>query len=87
VCPGQISFGLSVAQLVPALAGALLGILGGVGLYEAPSNGAGPAMVVPVPWVALVVAGTMLAVTVLTAIPARIGARRPAAEVLQAESA
>jgi len=44
-------------------------------------------MVVPVPWVGLVVAGMMLAVTVLTAIPARIAARRPAAEALQAESA
>jgi hypothetical protein len=85
--PGQISFGLSVAQLGPAVAGALLGILGGIGLYEAPNNGAGPAMVVPVLWVGLVVAGTMLAVTVLTAIPARIAARRSAAGVLQAETA
>ncbi len=30
---------------------------------------------------------TLLAVAVLTAIPARIAARRPAAEVLQAETA
>jgi hypothetical protein len=33
------------------------------------------------------VAGTMLAIAVLTAIPARIGARRPVTEVLQAEAA
>jgi hypothetical protein len=42
-------------------------------------------MIVPVPWVGVVVAGTLLAVTVLTAVPARIAARRSAAEVLQAD--
>jgi putative ABC transport system permease protein len=85
VTPGQISIGLSVVQLVPALAGVVLGILGGIGLYLAPSNGTGPAMVVPVPWVGVVAAGTLLAVILLTAVPARIAARRSAAEVLQAD--
>jgi hypothetical protein len=33
------------------------------------------------------VLGTVLAVAILTAIPARIGARQPVAEVLQAEMA
>jgi hypothetical protein len=84
--PDQIAAGLSAAQLIPALAGALIGIPGGIGLYEAPKNGAGPAMIVPVPWIAVMVAGTLLTAAVLTAIPARISARRPAAEVFQAET-
>lgn len=46
----------------------------------------GPTTIVPTLWLAVVVAGTLLAVGVLTAIPASIGARRSAAEVLQAET-
>jgi hypothetical protein len=45
---------------------------------------------VPVPpawWLLLAVLGTLAAVAGLAAIPARAGARRPAAEVLQSESA
>ena len=84
--PDQITAGLSAAQLLPALAGALLGIPGGIAFFYAARNGAGPAMVLPVPWLAVVVAGTVLAVAVLTAIPARIGARRLPGEMLQAEA-
>ncbi len=84
--PDQITVGLSAAQLLPALAGALLGIPGGLAFYYALRNGVGPATVLPVRWLAVVVAGTVLAVAVLTAIPARIGGRRPAGEVLQAEA-
>jgi len=83
--PDQISTGLSVAQLLPALAGALLGIPGGIAIYDVPKTG-GPTTIPPVSWLAVMVAGTLLAVAVFTAIPARIGARRPVAEVLQAET-
>ncbi len=83
----QITAGLSVAQLLPALAGTVLGIGGGIAVFAAPRSGAGPAMVVPVPWLAVMTAVTLVAVAVLTAIPARIGARRPAADVLQSGSA
>jgi putative ABC transport system permease protein len=37
----------------------------------------------PLWWLLAVVAGTVLAVTALTTIPARIGARRPVAELLR----
>jgi putative ABC transport system permease protein len=84
--PAQITVGLSVAQLLPALAGVLLGIPGGIGFYDAPRNGAGPTTIVPALWLAVMIAGTLLAVAVLTAIPARISARRPVTEVLQAET-
>jgi hypothetical protein len=41
----------------------------------------------PAWWLAAAVLGTLLAVAGLTTIPARIGARRPAAEILQSETA
>ena len=84
--PGQITAGLSAAQLLPALAGGLLGIGGGIAIYEGPRNGAGTATVLPVASIAVLVAGILLAVAVLTAIPARIGARRAVADALQADS-
>jgi putative ABC transport system permease protein len=84
--PAQITCGLSVAQLLPAFLGALLGIPGGIGIYAVTKNG-GPTTIPPPLWLAAVVLLTLLLITVLTAIPARIGARRPAADVLQAEAA
>jgi putative ABC transport system permease protein len=84
--PHQITTGLSVAQLLPALAGALLGIPGGIGISDAARNGGGPTTIPPALWLAVMVAVILLAVTVLTAIPARIGTRRAVAEVLQAET-
>ncbi len=40
----------------------------------------------PAWWLLAMVAGMLLAVAGLTVIPARIGARRPVAEILQAET-
>ncbi len=80
--PDQITAGLSVAQLLPALAGALLGIPGGLAIYDGPRTGPQPATILPVLGLVVIVAGTLLAVAVLTAIPARISARRPVADVL-----
>jgi putative ABC transport system permease protein len=85
--PDQVTAGLSAGQLVPALAGALLGVGCGIYIYESQKNGAGTAIVVPVPWLAVLVAATLLAVAILTAVPARIGARRPVSDILQSESA
>ena len=83
--PRQISAGLSVAQVLPALVGAALGIPGGLALWSALANGDGAD---PTSGQLLaVVAGTVIVVAGITSIPARFGARRPAAEVLQAERA
>jgi putative ABC transport system permease protein len=85
VTPQQVSTGLSAAQVLPALAGAVLGIPGGLGLIAAvdPDATTNPPL-----WQLLaVVPGTILAVAGLTTIPARIGARRPAAEILRSELA
>ena len=84
--PQQTVAGLSAAQLLPALAGALLGIPIGTALYGAVQKG-GPQGSSPTWWLLAMIAGILLAVAGLTAIPARIGARRPIAEILQAELA
>lgn len=81
----QVSTGLAMAQMLPALAGALLGIPGGVGIYDAASNG-GSTTIPPAWWLAAMVVGTVAVVAVLTVVPARIDARRPVAEILQAET-
>jgi putative ABC transport system permease protein len=44
-------------------------------------------VVPPAWWLAAAVLGTVAAVGVLTAIPARIGARRPVSPILQSEAA
>jgi putative ABC transport system permease protein len=82
--PQQVSTGLSAAQVLPALAGAILGIPGGLALFAAVSDEtANPPL-----WQLLaVIPVTVLVVAALTTIPARMGGRRPAAEVLQAELA
>jgi ABC-type lipoprotein release transport system permease subunit len=84
--PQQVSGGLAAAQVLPALAGALLGIPLGIGLFKV-ANGSGQAAIPSATWLAVVVVATLAAVMVLTGIPARIVARRPSAEVLQAETA
>jgi ABC-type lipoprotein release transport system permease subunit len=83
--PQQVSAGLSAAQMLPSLAGAILGIPGGIGLLAAVTP---ETTTLPPLWQLLaVVPGTVLVVAGLTTIPARIGARRPVAAVLQAELA
>lgn len=82
--PGQISLGLSLAQAVPALIGAMLGIPGGLALVAALG---GTASEVPIWQLIAVAPGTALGMAVLTTVPARFGARRPTAEILQAELA
>jgi putative ABC transport system permease protein len=84
--PEQITTGLSVAQLIPAFIGALLGILGAIGIYDAARKGPGTATLPSALWLAAVVVLTPLVIVLLTAVPTRIGARRPVAEVLQAEA-
>jgi putative ABC transport system permease protein len=84
--PRQVSTGLAAAQMLPALPGALLGTPLGVLLYTV-ANGTGQVFVPPVSWLAVLVAGTLAAVAALTAIPASLGARQPAALILQSEEA
>ena len=81
---GQVTAGLSMAALLPALPGAIVGIPLGLAAYHflASDN----LLAVPPAWqLAGVFLATLLAVTGLTAIPSRLGARRSPAQVLQAE--
>ncbi len=83
--PRQVSTGLSVAQVLPALGGAVLGIPAGLALFA--SLGGDETANPPLWQLLAVVPATVLVVAVLTAIPARLGGRRPVAETLQSEFA
>ena len=75
----EVSAGLSATQVLPALAGALLGIPGGLGLLAAVDSD-GTVMNPPLWELIAVVPSTLLVVAALTTIPARLGARRSVAE-------
>jgi putative ABC transport system permease protein len=82
--PVQITAGLSTAQLLPTLPGALAGIPVGILLYLpfGPQN----AILPPIWWLLATVLGLMLATAALAALPARIAATRSIAETLSAET-
>ncbi|GIF00745.1 ABC transporter permease [Paractinoplanes rishiriensis] len=79
--PAQVSAGLSAAQLLPALAGALLGVAGGLGLAQILDDD--PLAVPPLWQLTAVLLGTVSVIAICTAVPARFGASRPAGEILQ----
>ena len=72
--------------MLPALVGALLGIPGGIELISVADPDAATTLA-PLWQLLAVVPVTVLVVAVLTTIPARLGARRPVAEILAAERA
>ena len=90
--PGDVSAALAAAQVLPALLGAILGAFpGGFTLFatiNAITGGDSDRATLPSLWQLLaVVAGTVIVVAALTAVPARLGGRRPVTETLQAELA
>jgi putative ABC transport system permease protein len=90
--PREVSAAMAAAQVLPALVGAILGVLpGGFALFAAINvitGGDSDRATLPSLWqlLALVLA-TVLVVAALTAVPARLGGRRPVTETLQAELA
>lgn len=82
----QVSVGLSAAQMLSTLPGALVGIPLGIALF-AVANGSGQIFVPPVPWLAGVVVGVLVAVAVLTALPASLISSQSAALILRSEAA
>jgi hypothetical protein len=84
--PQQVSVGLSAALVLPALVGAILGIPGGIALIEI-SDPDSTTTLAPLWQLLVVVPATVLVVAGLTAIPARLGARRPVAQTLASERA
>jgi putative ABC transport system permease protein len=81
---GQVTAALSMAALLPALPGTIIGIPLGIEVYHLLASGT-PLTVPPAWQLAGVFLATLLAVTVLTAIPSRLSARRPPARILQTE--
>ncbi|HEY6309792.1 MAG TPA: FtsX-like permease family protein [Streptosporangiaceae bacterium] len=82
--PQQVRAGLVIAQVIPALPGAILGLPLGIGLFKVAGHGLSG--LPPVLWLVAAVLGTVLVVAALTSVPARIGLRRPVAEMLQADT-
>jgi putative ABC transport system permease protein len=82
----QVSEGLIVAQVLSALPGAILGIPLGLLLFRVAVHGSTLPSTLFV-WLAATVVGTLVAMAVLTFVPALIGARESVAEVLQSETA
>jgi putative ABC transport system permease protein len=80
--PHQLQAGLWASQLLPALPGAIIGVPAGVGLYAAVSNG-GAVTLPSALWVGITLVGTLLAMTLLTAIPARFGTHSSIAKSLR----
>jgi hypothetical protein len=68
---------------LPALVAACLGIPLGLALYYLGNHGGN--VQPPILWLPAVIPGTLIAVTALTAIPARLGAHRPVRDVLRSE--
>jgi ABC-type lipoprotein release transport system permease subunit len=81
----QVSTGLLAAQVLSALPGAIAGVPLGIVLFGAVSRhqSAPPSAL----WVTAAVLGTLLAVAGLTTVPALLGARIPAPQILQSETA
>ncbi len=80
--PWQMGAGLTIAQMIPGLVGACLGIPAGLALYQAAG---GHEATPPILWLLAVIPGTLIVVAVLTAVPARFGATRSPAEVLRSD--
>src|SRR5262249_33511059 len=90
--PGEVGAALAAAQVLPALAGAIMGVFpGGFALFagiNAITGGDSHKATLPSLWQLLtVVLATVFVVAALTAVPARLGGRRPVTETLQAELA
>ncbi|WP_433174327.1 FtsX-like permease family protein [Actinoallomurus sp. CA-150999] len=85
--PGQVTAGLSAAQLLPAAVAGTFGIPLGLAVYVAArmAGGASGGGAIPYAWLPAVIPGTIVVVALLTALPVRMAGRRPVAEVLRTE--
>lgn len=80
----QLSHGVSAALLFPAVPGAIVGIPLGLLFVTAASHGS-QATIPPAPWLIGACLGTIMAIWLLSTLPARVGARRTALSVLQSD--
>ncbi|MEV4382542.1 FtsX-like permease family protein [Streptosporangium sp. NPDC049644] len=85
--PQEMTVALAAAQVLPALVGAFLGVFpGGWALFaaiNAITGGDSDKATLPAPWQLIgLVPATVLAVAALSAVPARLGGRRPVTATL-----
>jgi putative ABC transport system permease protein len=78
----QVGAGLAWAQVLSALPGAIVGVPMGIALFKAVSQGT--TTIPNAPLLVATIIGTLIVVAGLTTIPARIAARVPTPQVLQA---
>ncbi|WP_063819094.1 ABC transporter permease [Herbidospora cretacea] len=83
--PGQIAAGLSTAQLLPTLPGALAGIP--FGMFLQWFFGPDEPFALSAGWLLLIPLPLLLATALVTALPARLSSRRSVAETLNTETA
>jgi ABC-type sugar transport system permease subunit len=83
--PQQVSEALTASQFLSVLPGSILGVPLGIALVQTVGKSSDAYKHASIPMVILVIVGTWLIMGVLTAIPARIGTRHSAAQILQAE--
>lgn len=81
--PGQVSAGFVAAQLLSVLPGSLLGVPLGIALLQVVAKSSDAYKHTPFGSLILVILGTWLVMSAFTALPARIGSRRSAAQALQ----
>ena len=79
--PVQVTVGMAVAQLLPAIPGVALGVPAGIALFLVATPG--DPRYAPASWMLALAITVLLTVAVLTAIPALGATRRPVADVLQ----
>ena len=79
----QVSTGLASAQVLAAVPGAIIGVPLGIGLFNVLNKGT-TAYYPDARWLVVTVIATLLVVAGLTTIPARVAARIPPPQVLQA---
>jgi putative ABC transport system permease protein len=82
--PRQISTGLTVAQLVSGSVAACVGIPAGLLLYQLAGGNLSTATP-PLGWLFAVIPGTLIAVTLVTAIPAAVATHSPVVEILRTD--
>jgi putative ABC transport system permease protein len=86
--PRQIASGLTIAGVLPAALAVVVGVPLGFAVFNAAAAAAGDGRTNPTPTATgliLLLPATLLLVAVLTAVPSRIAARRPAVEALRSE--
>jgi putative ABC transport system permease protein len=82
----QLTGAVAVAQLLPAIPGAILGVPLGYGLFAVANGASANSTTIPsASWLVSAVLATLVVVAGLTTIPAWAGARRPVVDVLAQE--